>query len=285
MEPISLGLSNFLSYRQETVDLTAVSCAALVGENGAGKSSLLDALTWCLFGQGTKGGVRDLDNYVTRGETECRVDLAFRLNGQTYRVIRGRATKGKSSLEFFLQEGGDWRPLSGKTIAETQVAIDAVLRMNYPTFTSSSLILQGQADSLTANMTDAERKEVLATILGLDVWDALQERAREKGRQLKAELAAVEQNRQRLLACSSEKPALEARQTEVLEQVEAKAAEVFQVSAAVTDLEAKVRAEAAARVRVRVAVIEADAGHEAADGSVRQARRGSHRLEARGEVR
>ncbi|MGE5483053.1 MAG: ATP-binding protein, partial [Bacteroidota bacterium] len=44
MEPVKLTLRNFLSYRDETVDLEPVQCAALVGENGAGKSSLLDAI-------------------------------------------------------------------------------------------------------------------------------------------------------------------------------------------------------------------------------------------------
>ena len=62
MEPVRIDLENFLSYRRETVDLTPVTCAALAGANGAGKSSLLDAITWALFGQGTKGGVKDIDN-------------------------------------------------------------------------------------------------------------------------------------------------------------------------------------------------------------------------------
>ncbi|MGB9826478.1 MAG: ATP-binding protein, partial [Desulfofundulus sp.] len=67
MEPVLLDLQNFLSYKRETVDLSPITCAALTGENGAGKSSLLDAITWALFGQGTRGGTKELDNYVTRG--------------------------------------------------------------------------------------------------------------------------------------------------------------------------------------------------------------------------
>ncbi|HHW13685.1 MAG TPA: SMC family ATPase, partial [Firmicutes bacterium] len=241
MEPVKLTLRNFLSYRDETVDLEPVQCAALVGENGAGKSSLLDAITWCLYGQGTKGGIRELDNYVTRGETECRVELNFRLAGQTYRVIRVRSIKGKSALEFYVENGADWRPLSGKTIGETQEAIDSVLRMDYRSLTASALTLQGEADALTADMTDAERKEVLGRILGLDLWDQMQERVREKGRQLKAELAAVEQTRQRLLSATAEKPSLEARRAQAMADLEAKAAEIDRVAAEVSDLEARIR--------------------------------------------
>lgn len=242
MEPVKLDLHNFLSYREESVALDSVTCAALVGENGAGKSSLLDALTWCLFGQGTKGGARELDNYVTRGENEARVEVQFKLNGSTYRVVRGRSiARNKSTLEFFIRDAGDWRALSGKTIAETQKAVEDALRMDYRTFTASSLILQGQADAFTANMTDQERKEALARILGLDIWDKMQERAREKNRALKAELTAMEQPRQRLVESSSQKTALKDRQAKVEVELGTKAAEIDQAAAEVAELEVKVR--------------------------------------------
>jgi exonuclease SbcC len=242
VDPIRVKLNNFLSYTDEEVDLTGVTCAAVCGPNGAGKSSLMtDALTWCLFGQGTKGGVKELDNYVTRGQVECRVELDLRLAGQTYRVIRGRSTKGKSTLEVFIQDAGDWHPISGKTIAETQAAIEGILRMNYPTFTASALVLQGQSDTLTANMTDAERKEVLARILGLDVWDRMQERVREKGRGLKAELAAVDSTRQRLQDLTKEKPVLEARRATALVELAARSEEIDRITAQLADLEAQIR--------------------------------------------
>ena len=199
MEPMRLQLQNFLSYREGSVNLEPVTLACLVGENGAGKSSLLDAVTWALFGQGTKGGARELDNYVTRGETEGRVELEFRLGGQTYRVVRGRSiARNKSTLEFFVLDNGNWRSLSGKTIADTQAVIEQTLRMDYRTFTASSLILQGKADSFTADMTDAERKEALARILGLDLWDRLQERAKEVARGLREDLKASDMAKVRL---------------------------------------------------------------------------------------
>lgn len=267
MDPVRLSLRNFLSYRDETIDLALVQCAALVGENGAGKSSLLDAIMWCLYGQGTKGGPRELDNYVTRGETECRVELDFRLAGQTYRVIRGRnVARNKSTLEFYLHDGDEWRPLSGKTIGETQATIDAVLRMDYRSLTASALTLQGQADALTADMTDAERKEVLGRILGLDIWDQMQERVREKIRGLKAELAAVEQSRQRLLDLANGKAALEARRGAVVVELEAKAAEIDRAAAEVAELEAQVRQ----RPMLEQALAEVNRGIQKADETLRQ---------------
>ncbi len=242
MEPIRISLRNFSSYRDETVDLSGITLAALVGENGAGKSSLLDALTWTLFGEGTKGGKKELDNYVTRGEKEGQVEVQFRLNGSTYRVVRGRnIARNKSTLEFFIRDGDSWRPLSGKTLAETQAAIEATLRMDYRTFTASALVLQGQADAFTANMTDQERKEALARILGLDLWDRMQERAKEKARQLKAEVQALEQAKQRLQAESGRKDEIEAGLAVVKAQLRSKADQVEAMAAEVADLEAQVR--------------------------------------------
>jgi exonuclease SbcC len=206
VEPITLNLINFLSYHEESIDLTPITCGALTGDNGAGKSSLLDAITFSLFGMGTKGAAKEFDNYVTKGESECRVEMQFRLNGDTYLVVRGRSIKrNKSTLEFFiLAPDADcndyWRPLSAKNLTDTQQIIEDTLRMDYKTFTASSLILQGQADAFTANMTDAERKEALARILGLDIWDRMQEKAREKVRELKGTAQAGE-TRQAQLTC------------------------------------------------------------------------------------
>ncbi|MGE5585783.1 MAG: AAA family ATPase [Bacillota bacterium] len=242
MEPIRLDLENFLSYRRESVDLSPIACGALVGENGAGKSSLLDAITFALFGQGTKGGARDLDNYVTRGQTEGRVELEFRLNGSTYRVARGRSiARNKSTLEFFVRDGGNWRPLSGKSIAETQAVIESTLRMDYRTFTASSLILQGQADAFTANMTDQERKEALARILGLDLWDRLQERARERVRTLKMEIDNLEQQADRLRAQADEYQVHLERYEETKAALEAHNRLIGELEPEIADLEARLR--------------------------------------------
>lgn len=193
MEPIKLSLHNFARYRDEELDFRPISAAAIVGPNGSGKSSLVDSLLYALCGESTKGGSRSLDNHVTAGESECLVTLEFALHGQTYRVIRGRSVaRNKSTLEFAVQDGAEWRPLGGKTLSEVQAAIEQTLRMDYRTFTASSLILQGKSDSFTSDMTDAERKEALARILGLDVWDRVQEAAKDRLREIKATLTRVE---------------------------------------------------------------------------------------------
>ena len=242
MEPTHLNLHNFLSFKEESVDLSPITCTALVGENGAGKSSLLDAVTWALFGQATKGGARELDNYVTRGEPECQVELRFRLNGDLYRVVRGRSIKrNKSTLEIFIHTDSDWQAISEKNITETQKKIESILRMDYRTFTASALVLQGQSDSFTANMTDQERKEALGRILGLDIWDRMQELAREKARNLKGEVVVCEERKATLQAAVANKKTIVSAKKDTNEQLGLLAGHIEQAQEEAVTLEAKVQ--------------------------------------------
>ncbi|WP_288959429.1 SMC family ATPase [uncultured Aminobacterium sp.] len=242
MEPTFLNLHNFLSFKDSSIDLTPISCAAMVGENGSGKSSLLDAVTWALFGQATKGGVRELDNYVTRGEPECQVELRFRLNGDLYKVVRGRSIKrNKSTLEIFMYNGTDWQAISEKNITETQKKIEDILRMDYRTFTASALVLQGQSDSFTASMTDTERKEALGRILGLDIWDRMQELARERARNLKGEITVNDERKATLQETVSGKAALEQEKCDTSNQLTTIIGQIEKTQGEVISLETKVR--------------------------------------------
>lgn len=252
MEPRRIRLKNFLSYRDAEIDLAPVRLAAIVGRNGSGKSSLVDSLVWALYGQGSRGSARDLDRYVTHGQAEGMVDLEFALGGELYRVVRSRSVaRNKTSLEFYRWDGSGWRPIGGKTVAETQQAIESVLRMDYRTFTASSLILQGQADALTADMTDQERKEVLARILGLDLWARMQEAARERARAVRAHLQALEAQVATLQQKTSQRAEVEALREMLAAQAEAAAAETTEAQEQVASLEAKAQGLASLRQQLR----------------------------------
>ncbi|GBD10067.1 putative DNA double-strand break repair Rad50 ATPase [Candidatus Thermoflexus japonica] len=186
MELVRLELKNFLSYREGELDFTGLHMAALVGPNGAGKSSLLDAITWALWGR-TSRLDRDQDHLVHRGEKEARVSLTFRLGEAVYRVTRVRRRgKGNIMLDFQMLVPRH-RVLSGAGIRETQEEINKVLQIDFDTFVNSAFIRQGRADEFTTK-TPAERKEVLAEILRLDQWRELEERAKEKIREIDARL-------------------------------------------------------------------------------------------------
>ncbi len=199
MIPISLSLSGFLSYRKPVeIDFTAFDLACISGQNGAGKSSLLDAITWALFGQ-----ARQRDDSVIN--TQCdtaEVILVFAYEDNEYRVQRSKPRGKTSVLEFQIRqardsraqaesEHGDWKPLTERTLRETQARIESTLRLNYETFVNAAFFLQGKADQFT-QQRPGDRKRILGSILGLEVWESYRQLAGERRRQLQAEIDTVE---------------------------------------------------------------------------------------------
>lgn len=181
MIPARLLLQNFLAYRDPgPLDLSGIHIACLAGPNGAGKSSLLDAITWCLWGRARSNTADDL---IHQGQTEMRVELHFYQAGDLYRVIRQRKSgkRGSSLLEFQAAQGDgpDWRTLGEGTIRATQDRIDNLLRLDYETFVNSAFLAQGRADEFTTK-TPGQRKQILSSILALDFWDELEDRAKER---------------------------------------------------------------------------------------------------------
>ena len=183
MIPLRLSVRNFLCYRDDVppLDLQGVHVACLCGANGHGKSALLDAMTWCLWGQ-ARTGSRNHNSLIAYGETECRVELDFLAKGQSYRAIRRRRSAGQGRTEldlFVLDDAEQPRPITGNTLNETNARIRNLLGMDYDTFVNSAFLLQGRSDEFTRK-TPSERKDVLSSILGLSLYEMLQAEARNK---------------------------------------------------------------------------------------------------------
>ena len=190
MIPLKLNIRNFLCYREglEPLDLSGVHVACLCGSNGHGKSALLDAITWALWGR-ARG--RTQDDLISYGAEEARVELEFVSRDSRFRVIRSHAKprsaggQGATRLELQLLHGETAQPVTGNTIRETQAKIEQLVGLDYTTFINSAFLMQGRADEFTKK-TPAERKSVLASLLGLEAYDRLQARARQQGEVSKA---------------------------------------------------------------------------------------------------
>src|SRR5207302_4199323 len=107
-----------------------------------------------------------------------------------YRVIRKRQRRGKSGysdLQFAILADNGYRPLTERSVSETERLIERTLRMSYETFTNSSFIQQGHADSFSTN-SPAERKRILAEILELGYYDELETRAKERFKPCEAQV-------------------------------------------------------------------------------------------------
>ena len=184
MIPLTLSLRNFLSYGEGVppLDFTQFRIACLTGDNGHGKSALLDGITYALWGEARKQqGERKADEGLCRiGASEMRVEFDFSLDDDHYRVIRSwrRTKRGIPNLELQISDGDLFRTLSeGQGVVHTQGRINQLLAMDYDTFVNSAFIVQGRADEFTQKNA-RQRKEILGQILGLGRYDQLQSMAR-----------------------------------------------------------------------------------------------------------
>ena len=201
MIPLRLQISHFLSYQRALVQFEGLHTACICGANGAGKSSLLEAITWALWGQSR---VSNDDDLIHGGEQEVHVDFIFRSHQQVYRVWRSRRRKQGTVLEFQVAQDmgmGDgvgvtteetialpyrFRSLTEKGVRATQQAIIQTLKLDYDTFINSAYLRQGRADEFMLKRP-AERKQVLADLLKLHQYDALADRAKERAREFKTQ--------------------------------------------------------------------------------------------------
>ncbi len=225
MIPEHLRLTNFLSHRKTELDLRGLHLAVLVGDNGAGKSAILDAITWAVWG---KARTASDDHLITHGETITSVEYVFRMPYQDgserrFRILRQRKRTGRGSatlLDFQEESNGAWSPLNAGSIRATQAAIIKQLRLEYDTFINSAYLRQGHADEFTSRRP-AERKRLLADILGLEQWDRYLERTKMRLSEAGLQLEQVERRIGEIRAELDRRPEYE----RALQEAEAKVAQ------------------------------------------------------------
>jgi exonuclease SbcC len=175
MIPTLLKIRGFLSYNDPVeIDFTGFDMACISGSNGAGKSSILDAITWVLFGE-----ARRRDDAVINQRTKhgASVTLEFEYEGSVYRVVRSKLKDRSTTLDFYIKIKEDtFKSLSLSTMRGTEEYIQQTLHLDYETFINTAFFLQGKADQF-AQQKPSDRKRILASILRLDIWEVYKEEA------------------------------------------------------------------------------------------------------------
>lgn len=196
MRPIRLDMAGFAAFREQTtVDFTDAELFTLVGPTGSGKSTVLDAICFALYGTVPRWGhTRSIANALAPSASEARVRLVFTSTGRRYvaaRVVRrdnkGRVATTHAGLECLpdgfdlaaLDEGlspGDLGEVLAGTPGEMDDAVLAAVGLPYEQFTSCVVLPQGEfAEFLHAK--PAKRQEILVNLLGLHVYKQIGERA------------------------------------------------------------------------------------------------------------
>ena len=191
MIPLQLTLKNFLSYRDATLNFRGLHTACICGANGAGKSSLLEAITWAIWG---KSRAATEDDVIYRGAKNVRVDFEFICNNQIYRIIRSRPRGRSSSLEFQVEtKSGNFRSITAKGLKATQEEIISCLKLDYDTFTNSAYLRQGRSNEFMLRRP-SDRKQILADLLKLDRYEQLASQSKDLAKEYKGKIEQLKQN-------------------------------------------------------------------------------------------
>ncbi|AGF50722.1 slr1048 [Synechocystis sp. PCC 6803] len=215
MVPQQLILKNFLSYQDVSLNFRGLHTACICGSNGAGKSSLLEAITWAIWG---KCRAESEDDVLHNGTDQVRVDFEFISNNQTYRIIRSRQRGRSSVTEFQIKSGDHFRTLSAKGLRATQEKITNTLKLDYETFVNSAYLRQGRADEFMLRKP-SERKQILADLLKLDQYEMLATRAKDISKEAKGKINILDERLQILEQDLNQRPDVVANQAKLVAEI------------------------------------------------------------------
>jgi exonuclease SbcC len=197
MIPLRVNLKGFLCYKEEQeIDFAGAPVWLLAGLNGSGKSSIFDAVTYALFGH-HRGGGHDAVELINKDGDSAQVAFEFSLEGQPFLIQRTlqRAKQGSVRATQLIHRcniAGVWEAISGTNLLKGfKEWIDQHIGLNYETFTSSVLLLQGRAEKLL-DSTAKGRFEVLAGIVDLERYARLHKRADEQRKALENDLKTTQ---------------------------------------------------------------------------------------------
>lgn len=190
MRPMSISLDGFGSWANpQAIDLSNTKAIAIVGDNGAGKSSMLEAILYALF-----GWIRahTINEQISSGKNALSVEFVWEQDGDKWRVLRSKAQDGANLSLFKMSKDGEWATVESG-VKSTQAVIDRLIGCSAEDMIASCWIRQGDSDKF-CNARPAERRQILERILNLP-YAAMAKEANERSKIANAEIAALQQAR------------------------------------------------------------------------------------------
>jgi DNA repair protein SbcC/Rad50 len=186
MRPLKLELEGFTAFREPTcLDLAELDLFAITGPTGAGKSSLIDAIAYALYGRVPRVH-NEVGACISQGMDRMRVTLEFLAGEERYRVYRETRRKGAGAVRLDHCLGADWQPELDRA-REVTDRISEIVGLDYEGFTRSVLLPQGQFQEFLAGSAE-KRRAVLGSLLRLDVYNRMRGRATAMAAEMKTRL-------------------------------------------------------------------------------------------------
>jgi exonuclease SbcC len=171
VRPLRLELEGFTSFKERlALDFEGLDLFAITGPTGAGKSSLIDALVFALYGQVPRVG-REYKQLVSHGAERLSVSLDFEVGAKRYRIARTVRIAGNPQVVLERQVADGFEPLAGR-VKEIEEAIEQIVGLDYDAFTRSVVLPQGQFDAFLKG-EPKERRKILVALLNLGVYETM----------------------------------------------------------------------------------------------------------------
>jgi DNA repair protein SbcC/Rad50 len=217
MRPVELVMQGFGPFRDPvTVDFADAELIAIVGATGHGKSSIIDAICFALYGRVPRHGDKDLAPVITLGAAETRVALTFTLGAHRYsatRLVRrnpdGAGAKTRAVRLEQVNDDGSTEVLAG-SVREFDPKLRALLGLDFDQFTKCVVLPQGRFAAFL-QATSGERSAILGALLGLSRYERMARAARDRAGRAQGLREALEQERSR--GAGLDEPALDAERT------------------------------------------------------------------------
>lgn len=195
MRSLELELENFTSFRsRQTLNFSELDLFAITGPTGAGKTSLLDAITFALYGNVARFGKdAKASQIVSQGKDNLKVGFRFEVRGVKYRVTRTWRKRTKTEKYDVVLEklnNDKWEKLETKEKAVTK-RVEEIVGMDFEKFTRVILLPQGKFDEFIKGRKD-KRREILRDLAGFEVFESMRKRASEQAKIFKSKYEVLE---------------------------------------------------------------------------------------------
>ncbi len=250
MRPKQLEISGFTAFRDPvTIDFRGADLFALTGPTGSGKSSIIDAMVFSLYGSVPRIGQRDVAPIVSLGKLEARVRFEFSLEGKDFTVARvvRRTKTGASTAEARLERDGEVLAGTADEVTET---VGRLLGLGFDHFTKSVVLPQGQFAAFLHDRP-ADRQRLLRELLDLGVYESMRDLAKQRKAAADAKVQVLQTQLEELASATPEVTKLA---EEKVARLQALTKKVEQAEPALQELKDRIGSLTEATTRTRSAI-------------------------------
>ncbi|MHA1937693.1 MAG: AAA family ATPase [Candidatus Thorarchaeota archaeon] len=192
----SITLKDFKVFHDQTFDLMS-GTTSIVGPNGSGKTSILEAIEFALFRQITRKEktIKSVEELIRHGRKKATIELEFIApkNRRKYRVVRVINPK-RTSADLYLEKQKEPVESGAKRV---DAEIGSLLGMDRHAFAALTYVRQGEID-LLSRLSPKDRQENLYDMMGLGVYGKTESKVQKRLREMKKEIKSIDESRIRL---------------------------------------------------------------------------------------